>query len=415
MPNKSNSGKRRGNGEGTVFSYQIKNSSKTYYCAELRRQIINKEGKLDTETFRERFDQNGDRFIRESDARKAIPILREQADAWEADNAYGSLAGKKPENYTMADLWEIYQREDLPGTSKKHREQVHRDYKRCEELYDRKWKEILVKDFQRVVDTQTSHTYDSMKKLKNLLSGLGECAIREGVCRENLARKVKLPPAPHYDKANFEWDEVEKLFEEFNREDSDLSEEERMACAGVILCACMGVRPMELENVGKPGTSIDWENRLIKGIGVKTKTGRNREVVIPEEVMDIAKRFLSPVNQFAAVTRTCWQNRLDKLLDHMDMPRRTVGAGRSTYMTRLYRNGVKERDAQKLVGHVVGSSTLATNYLKLDNESLRKEVDRVITFGKKNEEETESIDDTIKIAREKLGDEKLIKILLAQM
>ena len=154
---------------------------------------------------------------------------------------------------------------------------------------------------------------------------------------------------------------------------------------------------------------------MIIGIGVKTKTGRNREVVIPEEVMDIAKAFLFPVNQFAAVSRTCWQNRLDKLLDHMDMPRRTVGAGRSTYMTRLYSNGVKERDAQKLVGHVVGSATLATNYLKLDNEALKVEVDRVITFGNQPEDKRESIEIIVRMAREKLGDAKLKKILLAQM
>ncbi len=303
----------------------------------------------------------------------------------------------------------------LPGTSEKHQAQVHRDYQRCEELYDRQWTSILVKDFQRVVDTKTSHTYDAMKKLKNLLSGLGECAIREGVCRENLARKIKLPPEPHYDKPNFEWDEVKKLYEEFYREDSSLSKEEKMACAGVILCAGMGVRPMELENVGKPGTSIDWGKGLIIGIGVKTKTGRNREVVIPEKVMDIAKEFLSPVNQFAAVSRSCWQDRLDKLLCHMNMPRRTVGAGRSTYMTRLYSNGVKERDAQKLVGHVVGSATLATNYLKLDNEALKVEVDRVITFGQKPENKTDSLEIIVKMAREKLGEEKLRKILLAQL
>jgi integrase len=177
----------------------------------------------------------------------------------------------------------------------------------------------------------------------------------------------------------------------------------------------MGVRPMELQNVGKPGTSIDWGKGLIIGIGVKTKTGRNREVVIPEEVMDIAKAFLFPVNQFAAVSRTCWQNRLDKLLDHMDMPRRTVGAGKSTYMTCLYSNGVKERDAQKLVGHVVGSSTLATNYLKLDNEALKVEGDRVITFGQKPENKTDSLEIIVKMAREKLGEEKLRKILLAQL
>lgn len=84
-------------------------------------------------------------------------------------------------------------------------------------------------------------------------------------------------------------------------------------------------------------------------------------------------------------------------------------------MTRLYSNGVKERDAQKLVGHVVGSSTLATNYLKLDNEALKVEVDRVITFGNQPEDKRESIEIIVRMAREKLGDAKLKKILLAQM
>lgn len=84
-------------------------------------------------------------------------------------------------------------------------------------------------------------------------------------------------------------------------------------------------------------------------------------------------------------------------------------------MTRLYSNGVKERDAQKLVGHVVGSATLATNYLKLDNEALKVEVDRVITFGQKPENKTDSLEIIVKMAREKLGEEKLRKILLAQL
>ena len=84
-------------------------------------------------------------------------------------------------------------------------------------------------------------------------------------------------------------------------------------------------------------------------------------------------------------------------------------------MTRLYSNGVKERDAQKLVGHVVGSATLVTNYLKLDNEALKVEVDRVITFGNQPEDKRESIEIIVRMAREKLGDAKLKKILLAQM
>ncbi len=303
----------------------------------------------------------------------------------------------------------------MPNTSEKHQKQVLRDHERCEELWEKRWNDILVRDFQRIVDTKTSRTYDSMKKLKNLLSGLGEVAIREGVCRENLARKVKLPPEPHYNKPNFTWMEVGRLFREYHKEDSDLTEQERMACAGAILCSCLGVRPMELENVGKPGTKIDWEKGLITGIGVKTKTSRDRAVVIPNAIADIARAYLLPENQFAKISRAGWQSRLDKLLERLEMPRRTIGAGRSTYMTQLYSNGVKERDAQKLVGHVVGSQTLATNYLKLDNEALKSEVDRVINFGDKEESEEDSLEGLLLLVRARIGDEKLKKILLAQL
>ena len=194
-----------------------------------------------------------------------------------------------------------------------------------------------------------------------------------------------------------------------------MSATERMACAGILLCAGMGVRPQELENVGKPGTSIDWDARLIYGIGVKTKTGREREVLIPEEIVEIAKTYLVPINAFANITRTGWQYRLDKLCESLQIPRRTLGAGRSTYMTRMYQEGVKERDVQKLVGHVVGSATLAKNYLKLENEALKSEVDRVITFGKQGKGKDDSLDALLRQAREQIGDERLKKILQAQI
>lgn len=411
MPN-NKKGNRRSNGEGCVTEYKLATSPKPYYQVELRRHTI-AWGKSYTKTFKTRTDEDGNRFIREKDARRAVESLRILADKWEEGlHTSDPMTRKKKEDTTLFDLWQIYQNTKLGKTSRSNKNHMKHAIKLCKKYYDIPWIKLEVMDFQTIIDSATD-TYDCKRKTKNLLTALARIAIEHGITDYNRVSPTTLPECERKKKDFFSEEELKELYNRYYGDGTNgyplLDINDKYACAEILIMSTTGMRPGELIKV-KP-ENINFKKLLISNAGIKTPRGKERFIPIVTDVAEIVKDYCTPVNRFAQYSETTNRKRIQSFLAKIGMRYRVPSAGRKTFSTTNAMHYVDEEINQTAMGHVPGSKVTEEHYIERKAEFVQREIEKSFQLSEKSRVVEAKVDYLFETLRKKYKTETLLAIL----
>ena len=241
--------RKRGNGQGTVIK-----RGKTYTALVTTGRYTTPDGKCHLI----RKSKGG--FQSKTEALDYLPILK---------------AGK-PQKTTFQQLLNAYR----AGPYKKLSDSKQTAYDiaagRWKSIMSRQVKDTSLGELQDILNAQAT-TYYPARDMQSLLSHLYKIAMADKEASVNLARLLTLPDLIEEEPEPFSEIELRKLWDAYGKGDRIIG--------FVLLMIYSGMMPGELLKLNV--NMIDWDNREIRGCGLKTKKRKEVAIVFPE--------FLDPV------------------------------------------------------------------------------------------------------------------------
>lgn len=318
--------KQRGNGTGSVW--QEKNGTWTACVSKIvagQRHRRIKKG-----------------FSRKKDALAALPYMSFDPASPDASKI------------TFIELYSTWSAEYFRKCSDSKQTAYKIAYKHCEPLYLRQWNNIRLSEMQAVVDSRPS--YYTARDVRNLLSLMGQYAIKHELAEKNRAEHITLPPCTTAEKRAFSEEEIIKLWEDY--------QQGHPFTAYALLMIYTGMRPGELKQMRKEDVYLDETPPYMIG-GIKTDNGKNRVFPIAnairplvQEMYDRGKRKLLEMND----------DTFRKAFDEM-----TARAGtrplkphecRHTFCSELALVGTQPGIIMKIAGHAKYQTTMGYTHIQ---------------------------------------------------
>lgn len=248
--------KSRGNGTGSV--YKIGNK----WSAEITMgyRIIGNKTK--------RIVRRKKGFRTKTEAIEYLPILKQDHE--------------KPQKITLADLYEFYKENSLPKLSKSKQGHYLTAWNKIGDISHIMIDQITIRDLQEVVNNRTNSYYPA-KDIKTLLSHLYDLAIAEQYVTVNLAHYIELPKLDEERPNPFTEDEVKRLWEDYFNGNT--------TTGYALLMIYTGMMPGELFALRT--SSIDLENKVILGAGLKTEKRKSSPIVLADFLIPVVDNLSS--------------------------------------------------------------------------------------------------------------------------
>ena len=245
-----------------------------------------------------------------------------------------------------------------------------------------KMRDVRTLHFQHVIDDayKAGLSYSTLHKIQILGSLMCKIAMANDLIDKNYAQLVNLPiSAPKSEKPSFTAEQLEQLWQ--------LSESD--STAAIILALCYnGLRINEFLDLKKE--HVDLNKRLIYAPGSKTEAGKDRIVVIPQDLVPIYQRMLSNPGEYlcASPKGLRWdaknfRNRefypfLDKYGMNPD-GKLSPHSCRHTYALLCVKYGLNQKATMDLLGHANFSTTaeIYANASSKDIDFLLQEADKL--------------------------------------
>jgi len=245
--------KSRGNGTGTVY----KRGSTWTAKVTLGWHTVN--GKS-----RGVFATKGG-FKTKREALECLPALR------------GERQGKK----TLAEYWEIWERDDLPKLSESKQTAYKIAYRKLGSIIYRDISKLDVSDLRRAVESG-SNSYYTARDMKSLLSHLYKLAGADQVANVLLPTFIVLPDLHETEQTPFNSDELKSLWTAYEAGD--------IFVGYILLMIYSGMMPGELLNARKD--MVDLEHQQIVGAGLKTKARKKNGIAIADFMVPVVSSLL---------------------------------------------------------------------------------------------------------------------------
>ena len=332
--------KKRGNGQGTVYKRNNGN-----YTTQVTLGYYLVDGKLKRKTAQ----KSG--FKTKRDALAYIETLRA-----------GTTQHK---NFTISQLWDIFQNGEMLELSKS---------KKC--AYRIAYKKIASDTAYRTIDSFSAlelqdisdgcgTSYYTCRDIKSLLSHFYKIAMRDDVVDKNKAQFIKLPPKNTSERPIFTDDQINDIWTRYN-ETADVT-----ACRMLIMLYT-GIRPGELLTI--QADNINMTEQFMVG-GIKTDKGKQRKIIIPNKILPLIKYSI----ECSRRGLLAWYNKSEDFYNSWRDLRGSLGMPdeltpyccRHTYITRLTALKVSPAMLQELAGHEDYETTLDYTHLSI-KERLRE-------------------------------------------
>ena len=265
----------------------------------------------------------------------------------------------------LIDLWQGYSENDLLKLSKTKQTSYKIARKRIESIISRRIDTLTVDDLQDVVN-KNCNSYYTAKDVKDLISNLYRRAMasntNKGRITQNLSAFIVLPDYEEKEAVPFTENEINKLWEAYNRGDTFI---------GYILLMCYtGMMTGELLSCKR--SMIDMENLEIRGAGAKTKTRKKSAIAFPVFLRPVIENLLQIVSTnnnakneklvcmnadnfykefYASVEKAGIDNPKTKETDGRETHRITPYSCRHTYGTEAVKAGFHPAMIQKMLRH----------------------------------------------------------------
>ena len=187
---------------------------------------------------------------------------------------------KKP--LQLIKYWQHYQEHEYQSLSKSQQCSYRIAWNKLKKLHYRDIDTITVIDLRDTI-SEVCPTYWTAKDCKDLLSNLFYLAAGDGVVDRGLPSYIQLPEREITEREPFTREEQEALWKLYESGDMD--------AAIPLLMIYTGAMPGEVRNTKVE--NIDLENRVITGVGLKTKTRKTSPIVLSDTIIPVVEALIS--------------------------------------------------------------------------------------------------------------------------
>jgi integrase len=309
--------------------------------------------------------------------RKILDTFEHEYQAKDALDRYRlSLNPTEPVlTMTLGEAYEMWSKNKFKDDiSKSTKDGIKASWKKLVTLENRQFSGIRSDEFQDVMDYYRdveNASESSLTKLKSLIYALCDYAYHNGLLKTNYSSLIKVGKVETSEREAFTDLEVE-IFKK---------NVDKIPWVDTILVLCYtGMRPIEMLSLTK--FNVDMGRKLIIG-GVKTDAGKDRIVPIHPLIFPIFQKWYNKNGETIFCNeqgkklsvRAYREKRFAPALQELKIRPLTPYSCRHTFATMMNRVKAPSANIQKLIGHVVGSSTTDKVYTHPEIEDLRQTIE----------------------------------------
>lgn len=299
---------------------------------------------------------------------------------------------------TFSNLYENWFEEFIKD-HESHRYRIKAAYKYCSLLYNKKFREISIRDMKNCIDKGTiivdkgkykgeerTASPSTKESIKYLFNHMFAYAIEARIIDRNYAKEFTLDKKVfeekeqnHKEKIPFSDKELDKLWKSI----------EFVPFADMIIYGCYsGWRPGEI--IKLKVEDVDLDNGFIKG-GIKTTAGKNRIVPIHPLVKSIIEKYYNEAIEVGSeylfnditkktgigLSRDQYLSRFNKVITQLNF-RKEISPHytRHTFVTRAKKANMNEYILKLIIGHDIGDLTEHV-YTHRELDELKKEIRKI--------------------------------------
>ena len=176
----------------------------------------------------------------------------------------------------LSHYWELYSENAVLKLSDSTQQAYKIAYSKLSDLHSLPMSQVTVKAMQDLVN-QVAPTFDTAKDARSLLSNLFQLAVYDGAVSVNSAQAIELPSSNYREGVPFTDEEVMNLWKYYAQGDA--------FTAYILLMIYTGMMPVELRRCTVD--HIDWTNKIITGVGAKTRKRKEAPIVLADTIMPV--------------------------------------------------------------------------------------------------------------------------------
>ena len=276
----------------------------------------------------------------------------------------------KNSKLTFKDVYDKWSESHFPTVSKGRVRGIKVVFKNLKPLYNFPFCEIKAIQLQELFDSLnvSSGTKSGIKSVVNLLY---KYALKYEIVDKDYSRLIDIGK---YEKVLhrkiFSSDEIAKLW---NYKELDWVDT-------ILIMIYTGMRVGEL--LGLKNEHIDFENRIIKGAGIKTEAGKDRIIPINKKILPLIQNRMRASNEYLFFTRnnrpyhySNYRSFFMDVMNKLEMSH-TIHDCRHTFATLLNNAEANPTSIKNIIGHS-SFETTEKIYTHKDIEELKKAIDLI--------------------------------------
>lgn len=181
---------------------------------------------------------------------------------------------------TLFHYWEMYEKSELAALSNSKQTAYQIAWGKLKPLHYKQVDAITVFDLRTIAES-TAPTYYPRKDIKTLLSHLFKLAGADGFASKDLPDYIQLPTLEEKERQPFSDLEQGALWKAYESGCKDARIPLVMIYTGMMPGEVMQLR----------ADMIDWDERVIRGVGIKTKVRKESVVYIPDCLLPILQEL----------------------------------------------------------------------------------------------------------------------------
>jgi integrase len=183
---------------------------------------------------------------------------------------------------TLAHYWGTFESGHFEALSASKQAAYRIAWNRLEKIHDTRIDQLTVADLQGIT-AKTCKTFGPARDVKTLLTWLFRAAAADGYANKDLPTFIQLPKQEETERTPFSDTEQAALWKLYESGD--------MRAAPVLLMIYTGMMPGEAMQLTVD--NFDLENRVITGVGMKTKVRKSSPVVLAESILPVAEQLIA--------------------------------------------------------------------------------------------------------------------------
>lgn len=219
-----------------------------------------------------------------ADDGKLLPISTTKggfATKREATDHLPALRGDKQTRKTLAEYWDIWERDNLPKLSQSKQTAYRIAYRKLGKLVHRDIAKLDISDLRNAV-AESATSFYTARDIKTVLMHLYKLAGADQVANGALPSYIVLPDKQETEQTPFSNDELVRLWTAYSDGDT--------LVGYILLMIYSGMMPGEL--LGARKAMVDLEGQRIIGAGIKTHERKKSDIMIADFMVPVVASLL---------------------------------------------------------------------------------------------------------------------------